>query len=150
MERTGEIVPHTYVQVNANFRVQKSSSIQIPDPIVFFSTVRYRCFNLLFFKLLSPNFCWCPPGGYWVLNIMELLRLFYPKATFLTLRGSLRPLRRVAARALDCFAVCATSLRASLFGACVWRAPSESVSVYSVVKNPASNLTSQNHPQPPR
>ena len=68
-----------------------------------------------------------------IYSIVKFVRLFYPKATFSTLRGSLRPLRRVAARALDCFAVCATTLRASLFGACVRRVPSEPASVASVV-----------------
>ena len=71
-------------------------------------------------------------------SITEFIWLFHPKATFPTLRGSLRPLRRVAARALERFAFCATTLRASLFGACVRRAPSEPVSVRSVVKIPAS------------
>ena len=56
-------------------------------------------------------------------------------------RESLRPLRRVAARALERFAFCATSLRFTsfIFGACVLRAPSEPASAASVVKNPASN-----------
>ena len=46
---------------------------------------------------------------------MECFWLIYPKATFVTLRGSLRPLRRVAARALERFAFCATSLRFTSF-----------------------------------
>ena len=76
------------------------------------------------------------------------MRLFYPKATFVTFRGSLRPLRRVAARALERFAFCATSLRFTsfIFGAYVRRAPSEPVSVCSVVKNPASNSHFKKHP----
>ena len=31
-------------------------------------TVRYRCFNLLFFKLLLSIFCWCPPTGHWCVS----------------------------------------------------------------------------------
>ena len=78
--------------------------------------------------------------------------LIYPKATFATLRGSLRPLRRVAARALERFAFCATSLRFTsfIFGACVRRTPSEPVSVFSVVKNPASNSHFTKHPETSR
>ena len=59
-------------------------------------------------------------------------------ATFPTLRGSLRSLRRVAARALERLAFCATTLRFTsfIFGACVRRAPSEPASVASVVINP--------------
>ena len=45
---------------------------------------------------------------------MEFFWLIYPKATFPTLRGSLRPLRRVAARALERFAFCATQPLATL------------------------------------
>ena len=61
--------------------------------------------------------------------------LFCPKATFTTFRGSLRSLRRVAARALERIAFCATTLRFTsfIFGACVRRAPSEPASVASVV-----------------
>ena len=76
---------------------------------------------------------------------MEFFWLIYPKATFPTLRGSLRPLRRVAARALERFAFCATSLRFTsfIFGACVRRAPSEPVSVFSVVKKSRVKISLQ-------
>ena len=80
-------------------------------------------------------------------SITEFMWLIYPKATFLTLRGSLRPLRRVAARALERFAFCATSLRFTsfIFGACVRRAPSEpALSAFSGKKVPRQILASKN------
>ena len=83
-------------------------------------------------------------------SITEFMWLIYPKATFLTLRGSLRPLRRVAARALEHFAFCAITLRFTsfIFGACVRRAPSELASAASVIKKKiASNSHFRKHPQ---